>query len=131
MDHALHYGECLANGAVETLHARVDAEAIPWSPHPVFAGVWLKHLVCGAETGGRASCHLVRVEPGCSLASHVHEQQLELHEVVVGSGQALVQGKAMAYAPGVVAVIPQGVRHEVLASADGLWLRATFAPALK
>lgn len=131
MDTARHFGECLNCGIVETLTKRVDAESIPWLPHPAFAGVWMKHLVCGAETDGRLSCHLVRVEPGCRLESHVHAAQLELHEVVAGSGQAQAQGKAMAYAPGVMAVIPQGASHEVLAGAEGVWIRATFAPALK
>ncbi|GAB7079194.1 cupin domain-containing protein [Megalodesulfovibrio paquesii] len=126
-----HHGECLDCGVVETAEARTQSASIPWNPHPAFAGVWMKHLICGADTTGRLSCHLIRVEPGCCLESHVHDAQLEVHEVVSGSATAEAGGKTMAYAPGVMAVIPQQMPHLVRAGEDGLWMRATFAPALR
>jgi len=107
-----------------------DAAALPWNAHPAFAGVALKHLVAGADTGGALSCHLVRIDPGCRLASHVHAGQWELHEVVGGSGTAGLDGKAADYRPGVMAGIPQGAPHEVTAGDEGLYLFAKFFPAL-
>lgn len=105
-------------------------DALCWRPHPAFEGVALKHLVAGADTGGALSCHMVRVQPGCRLAQHVHETQGELHEVVSGSGRAEAAGATLDYAPGVVAVIPSGTPHSVTAGPDGLVLLAKFFPAL-
>ena len=107
-----------------------DAAALPWNAHPSFAGVALKHLVTGTDTDGALSCHLVRIDPGCRLASHVHAGQWELHEVVCGSGTAGLDGKDMEYRPGVIAVIPKGAPHEVTAGEEGLCLFAKFFPAL-
>lgn len=107
-----------------------DAAELPWNAHPAFAGVALKHLVRGADTQGALSCHLVRVAPGKSLKSHTHDGQWELHEVVAGSGEAGVGEARVAYLPGVSAVIPKGVVHEVTAGDEGLTLFAKFFPAL-
>lgn len=107
-----------------------NAADIPWNAHPAFAGVSLKHLVTGVDTDGALSCHLVRVEPGMRLESHVHQGQWELHEVVAGFGTAAIDGCAADYRPGVVAVIPKGVAHDVTAGDEGLCLFAKFFPAL-
>lgn len=101
-----------------------------WNEHPAFKGVFLKHLVTGEATEGALSCHMVRVEPGCCLESHIHEGQWELHEVINGQGEAIVDDVAVAYQTGVMAVIPKGVRHRVQAGEAGLVLLAKFFPAL-
>jgi len=116
--------------AVHTRTGSRPAADIPWTAHPVFAGVTLKHLVTGADTDGALSCHLVRLEPGARLASHVHDGQWELHEVVAGSGRAGLGDAAADYLPGVAAVIPRGLVHEVTAGESGLCLYAKFFPAL-
>lgn len=121
----------LAQGhAVYTVAGCREAGALPWKAHPVFAGVALKHLVTAADTDGALSCHLVRLEPGATLASHVHDGQWELHEVVAGAGMAGLAAQQIAYEPGVAAVIPRGVVHEVTAGEAGLCLFAKFFPAL-
>lgn len=103
---------------------------LPWHAHPVFTGVALKHLVTGAQTGGRFSAHLVRLEPGAEIGDHVHDASWELHEVAAGSGRCLLAGRTIDYAPGVAAVLPQNVPHSVRAGQDGLRLLAKFVPAL-
>lgn len=118
-------GRCIMTPGGET-----DAAALPWNAHPAFPGVRLKHLVTGASTDGALSCHIVRLEPGCRLETHVHDGQWELHEVVSGSGSAGLPGGEAAYRPGVVAVIPKGAPHAVTAGPDGLCLFAKFFPAL-
>jgi len=50
----------------------VPIESLPWNPHPKFAGVSLKHLVMGKDTGGRLSLHHVRLDPGCAIGDHTH-----------------------------------------------------------
>ncbi len=114
-----------------------DLAALPWNPHPRFAGVALKHLVTGAATGGALSAHLVRIEAGAELSSHVHEGSLELHEVVRGSGVCTLGGREAVYRPGVCGLIPAGVAHSVRAAAkhdgqhgEALYILAKFAPAL-
>lgn len=121
----------LAEGrAVHTLTDLRDAEALSWQDHPAFAGVRLRHLVTAADTQGQLSCHIVRLDPGASLAGHVHDGQWELHEVVCGSGTAALAGRKADCAPGVTAVIPRGTPHAVTAGEQGLCLLAKFFPAL-
>jgi len=120
----------LANGLITTCQHEQSAAQLEWNAHPRFAGVALKHLVRGADTAGQLSCHLVRVEPGCSLALHTHEEQWELHEVVAGEGAGQLAGRVVRYLPGCVTVIPRGSQHEVTAGPQGLVLLAKFFPAL-
>jgi quercetin dioxygenase-like cupin family protein len=126
-----HCANILTTGStVYTLAESRNAETLPWRPHPAFAGVSLRHLVTGADTEGALSCHIVRLMPGAKLASHVHDGQWELHEVVSGSGTAELGEATAAYVPGVSAVIPRGTAHAVTAGEDGLCLLAKFFPAL-
>ena len=81
---------------------------VPWSRHPVFEGVELKHIVTAAQTDGQFSFHLV----------------------LSGSGVCVNGGTAIAYEPGVITVLPKNVPHEVTAGGDGLYLFAKFMPAL-
>jgi quercetin dioxygenase-like cupin family protein len=118
------------NGTVNADGAAGSAADLPWHQHPTFAGVALKHLVTGAETGGAFSAHLVRLEPGAVIGDHVHETNWELHEVAGGSGECLLEGNAIPYEPGHVAVMPQKAAHRVRAGQDGLCLLAKFVPAL-
>lgn len=105
-------------------------DTIPWSKHPAFEGVELKHIVTAKETGGAYSFHLVRIAPGKSILDHIHDPQLETHEVIAGSGTCINDGCEIAYVPGVISVMPSKVHHEVHAGDDGLYLFAKFMPAL-
>lgn len=105
-------------------------EEIPWSKHPAFEGVELKHIVTSEQTGGQFSYHLVRVAPGKAIGTHVHDPQLETHEVIAGSGRCIYRGAELAYEPGVLTILSPGVPHEVFAGPDGLFLFAKFIPAL-
>ena len=119
-----------AHGKVHSVHNNIEAKTLDFTPHKTFAGVALKHLVRGAETENRVSCHLVKVEPGCCLNNHVHADNLEIHEVVSGSGTFEIGTNTGAYDVGSVGVIPMGIPHKVIAGPDGLFILATFSPAL-
>jgi len=106
------------------------ADLQEWTPHPVFPGVWMKHLVKGEDTGGLLSCHLVRIENGCEIGDHVHNASLELHEVLSGTGTCLMDKRDTEYQPGVCLVILAGERHAVAAKGCDLHLMAKFTPAL-
>jgi len=101
-----------------------------WKQSPAFKGVWMKHLVLGADTDGALSCHLVRVEQGSAIGLHIHEGCMELHEVLDGRGTCTLAGREVAYEPGVCMVIPAGAEHEVRAVSGDLRMMARFAPAL-
>lgn len=114
----------------QTLIEQLDrASSAEWTAHPKFPGVAMKAVVGSALTHGAVSQHLVRVDAGCALATHVHAQQCELHLVLAGSGEARLADLSSAYRPGSVSVIPAGSAHSVRAGADGLTLLASFTPA--
>ena len=114
-----------------TLHHLLDAASTAsWNPHPRFAGVAMKTLVAGADTGGALSQHLVRVDPGCALDWHEHPTQCELHLVLDGDAQATIGEEETVYIPATQRTIPRGVRHCVRAGDRGITLLASFSPAL-
>lgn len=108
----------------------VAFDAVPWSRHPVFEGVELKHIIASEQTGGQFSFHLVRIAPNQKIGSHIHEKQLETHEVISGMGVCVNNGVELPYEAGVISIFPIGVPHEVTAGEDGLYLFAKFMPAL-
>ena len=110
--------------------ATVTFDAIPWSKHPAFEGVELKAIITSERTEGRFSYHLVRIAPNKKIGSHIHEKQLETHEVISGTGVCVNDGVELPYETGVISIFPIGVPHEVIAGDDGLCLFAKFMPAL-
>lgn len=103
---------------------------VPWSQHPSFPGVELKHIITEKQTSGQFSFHLVRIAPYKKIGCHVHKEQLETHEVIAGTGTCSNNGAMLAYAPGVVSIFPKNLPHEVTAGSSGLYLFAKFFPSL-
>lgn len=122
--------EAFNNGRFEIPGKRVAFDDISWSKHPTFEGVELKHILTSKETGGAYSFHLVRIAPGKSILDHIHDPQLETHEVIAGRGICINDGQEIVYEPGVISVMPSKVHHEVHAGEEGLYLFAKFMPAL-
>ena len=110
--------------------ATVTFDVIPWSKHPAFEGVELKHIITSERTDGEFSYHLVRIAPNKKIGNHIHEKQLETHEVISGTGVCVNDGVELPYETGVISIFPIGVPHEVIAGDDGLCLFAKFMPAL-
>lgn len=110
--------------------AAVAFDAIPWSEHPAFEGVELKHIVASEKTDGQFSFHLVRIAPNKKIGNHIHEKQLETHEVISGAGVCVNNGVELPYETGVISIFPIGIPHEVIAGENGLYLFAKFMPAL-
>ncbi len=118
------------SGRFEADGKKISFSDIPWSKHPVFKGVELKHILKAEQTGGDYSFHLVRIAPNCSIEDHIHDPQLETHEVIAGYGTCLNGGMGIKYEPGVISIMPSKVHHEVHAGEEGLYLFAKFMPAL-
>ena len=110
--------------------ATVEFDAIAWSKHPTFEGVELKHIITSEKTNGQFSFHLVRIAPDKKIGNHIHEKQLETHEVISGTGICVNNGTKLSYEAGVISIFPIRVVHEVIAGEDGLYLFAKFMPAL-
>ncbi len=108
----------------------VKARELEWNQHPVFGGVSMKHLITGAQTNGRISCHLVRVDPSCVIGLHCHTGQIEIHEVIYGRAVCRIGQKEIDYCTGTLCVIPEDEEHAVYAGEEGLTLLAKFSPAL-
>jgi quercetin dioxygenase-like cupin family protein len=119
----------IEQGEIFSLHKKILVQEISWSAHPTFKGVYLKHLVKGEDTDGKFSCHLVKVEGGCQIGSHIHEGKWELHEVLEGVGECIMEQNKIAYQVGVTSIIPEGIKHIVTADQE-LYLLAKFIPAL-
>lgn len=122
--------EAFDNGQFILPEKKTEFATLKWNPHPVFEGVALKHIVTAADTNGAFSYHLVRIAPGKSIKNHIHEIQLETHEVIAGNGICINDGSAIPYAPGIISIMPKAIPHEVRAGKDGLLLFAKFFPAL-
>ena len=122
--------ETFDKGSLSLPVSTAEFADIPWAKHPSFEGVELKHIVSAKDTAGQFSYHLVRIAPGKSIQNHIHETQLETHEVIAGSGVCINDGAAIPYEPGIISIMPVGVPHEVNAGSDGLFLFAKFMPAL-
>ena len=116
-------------GMAEAGGASRSVDDLDWNPHPAFYGVALKHLMDQNGTGGSLSLHLVRVDPGCTLEPHTHPEQDELHLVLEGAGQGLLENSALDYRPGTARFLPKGQEHSVRAGEGGLLLAALFTPA--
>ena len=98
--------EAFDHGRMAVVGKTVDFDTIEWSKHPVFEGVELKHIITGSETDGEFSYHLVRVAPGKRIGNHIHETQLETHEVIAGDGFCINDNTRLEYRQGVISIIP-------------------------
>ncbi len=118
------------NGTFKSPYGEKQFSDLKWNPHPTFEGVELKHLLTSADTDGQFSYHLVRIAPNRSIGEHIHETQLETHEVIEGSGVCLNEGLEIHYKSGTVTILKKATPHSVNAGKDGLYLFAKFIPAL-
>jgi len=108
----------------------IAIEHLEWNEHPVFTGVFLKHVIKGEETNNQISCHLVKINPGCEIGLHNHAGKNELHEVIGGEGKCSIKNEEWEYQKGSVGLIPADEDHSVKAGNNGLFLLAKFFPAL-
>lgn len=122
--------DAFVHGQLRLPSREIHFTTVPWSKHPAFDGVELKHLVTAEDTHGQFSYHLVRIAPGKQISPHTHSTQLETHEVISGTGTCINNGATLSYTPGTISIFPIGLEHSVHADAGGLLLFAKFMPAL-
>ena len=122
--------EAFDQGTLRLPSKTVAFADIPWTKHPTFEGVELKHIITAKDTNSNFSFHLVRIAPNHSIGTHIHATQLETHEVIAGTGVCTNDGSTIPYTVGTISILPAGIPHEVKAGNDGLYLFAKFFPAL-
>ncbi len=120
----------LNEGRVVYTNRDLDVADLEWHPHPSFTGVFLKHLVKGDSSGGKFSCHLLRIKDGFEIGEHVHQDKVEFINIVGGVGQGELAGKKFACRLGVSIVAPENVKHRIVADNGDVYLLAKFIPAL-
>ena len=121
--------ETFSNGNLCLPEFNTAFKDIPWTKHPKFEGVEQKNIITAKDTNGKFSYHLVKIAPGKTIFDHIHEMQLETHEVIAGEGVCINDGKEIHYAPGVISIMPEKIHHEVHAGQNGLYMFAKFIPA--
>ncbi|HPX26716.1 MAG TPA: cupin domain-containing protein [Treponemataceae bacterium] len=122
--------ECFEKGMINCSGKELDIESMKWNEHKTFKGVYLKHLLTGSDTRGVFSAHFVKIDAGCEIGLHTHEQSDELHEVIDGKGTCLLGDKIQDYSCGVISLIPKTLPHRVRAGKEGLFIFAKFFPPL-
>ena len=118
------------NGILEVNGVSLAIKDIKWNEHSAFKGVFLKNLLKSTDTGGVFSTHLVKIEPGAEIGSHVHTDNAELHEVIAGDGCCIMEKRRISYSAGVCTFIDTSSKHRVIADKNGLFLFAKIFPAL-
>ncbi len=108
----------------------IKVENLEWHEHPIFKGVFLKHVIKGESTNNQLSCHLVKINPNCEIGLHNHVGKTELHEIIGGFGECDIEQKKLNYQKGITGFIPADKNHVVKAGDEGLFILAKFFPAL-
>ncbi len=120
----------LSEGKIVYTDKELNVTDLEWNPHPSFTGAFLKHLVKGDATGGKFSCHLIRIQDGFEIGEHVHDGKWEFINIVGGVGKGEIAGKETVCELGVSLVVPENVKHRIVAGNGDVYLLAKFIPAL-
>jgi quercetin dioxygenase-like cupin family protein len=98
-----------------------------YQKHPTEKGVFIKHFFSKEDTNGILNNLEVRIEQGCQISPHRHENSSEFYYVVRGSGMFLVNGEWEYIHAGEAMVAPINIEHGVKnTSSDALILLSTF-----
>ncbi|MFH0975395.1 MAG: AraC family ligand binding domain-containing protein [Spirochaetota bacterium] len=121
----------LENGSVFINGEKLNnTSSIQWEKHPKFEGVFIKNLFTGSDSNNNLSAMIVKIEPNHEIGNHIHEGKAELHEIIDGDGEAMVDNTTLNYYPGVISLIPGNILHNIKAGKKGMILLAKFTPPL-
>ncbi len=98
--------------------------AAEWKPHPKFSGVAMAEIDFEKGNGWRS--FIVKVDALKSISPHIHEDEIEFHFVVSGSGSARRGKETIEYWPGDIYKIPRKIVHEISAGNEGIELFSIF-----
>jgi quercetin dioxygenase-like cupin family protein len=101
---------------------------ISWDKHPKFKGVYTKTIFAGAESNNYINAMMVRLDPNSEIEMHTHEGKFELHEIIDGEGEAIIDNTKIKYLPGIISLIPADIKHSIKSGENGMLLLAKFTP---
>lgn len=90
----------------------------------------LRTLVDGAQLPGTGVMH-VRLPPGSRHDPIYHRRTREWFVVLKGRGHGIIDGRRVAFRPGVVVFMPPGVTHQMCAGSSAMEALVLFSPPLK
>ncbi len=103
---------------------------IRWKEETKNIRAWSKDLITSSSSR-MFSAHHLKIEPGGEILAHTHAIESELHFVIAGQGQALLDGKWESVGEGDVvlahATVPHGLKND---GATPLFVLCVFAPPL-
>jgi quercetin dioxygenase-like cupin family protein len=103
-----------------------------YKKHPTEKGVFIKHFFCKEDTNGALNNLEVRVEPGCQISPHKHDNSSEFYYVVSGSGMFFINGEWEYIRAGEAIMAPINVEHGIKNHSNSvLILFSTFSPPIK
>jgi mannose-6-phosphate isomerase-like protein (cupin superfamily) len=124
----MNFFDAFNNGVMYINGKEVKSVAnISWDKHTVFQGVFTKNIFSGNDCSG-FNAMMVRIDPGYEIGMHIHEGKTELHEIIDGDGEAVVNNTTVKYYPGIISLISADIQHSIKAGSKGLFLLAKFAP---
>ncbi len=127
----MNISDFINNGSVFINGSEVRAvSSITWDKHPRFEGVYTKNIFIGSETNNNINAMIVKIEPNHEIGMHKHAGKFELHEIIDGNGEAVIDTKKVDYSPGVISLIPADIEHCIRAGRKGIILLAKFSPSL-
>lgn len=102
-----------------------------YANHPKDKGVYLKHFFCSSDND-RVNNLEVKIEPGCQISPHVHENSNEFYYVVGGEGEFLINGQWTPVKMGYALKAPMGEEHGLRNKGEEPFiLFSTFSPPIR
>lgn len=103
-----------------------------YKKHPTEKGVSIKYFFSKEDTNGALNNLEVRIEPGCQISPHKHDNSSEFYYVVSGCGMFLINGEWEYIHAGEAMVAPMNVEHGIKNNSNELLiLFSTFSPAIR
>ncbi len=102
-----------------------------FAKHPKDEGVYVKHFFSSADND-RLNNLEVKIQPGCQISPHIHDNSTEFYYVVSGTGEFLVNNQYIQVQKGDALKAPLGQEHGFKNnSGEELVLFSTFSPPIK
>jgi quercetin dioxygenase-like cupin family protein len=96
--------------------------------HPKEIGVKMKHFFSNADND-RLNNLEVRIDPGCQISQHIHDNSSEFYYVVDGSGDFFINGQWSQVKKGDAMKAPMGEEHGLKNTGhEPFILFSTFSP---
>ena len=102
-----------------------------YQKHPEQKGVFMKHFF-SSKDNDRLNNLEVRIEPGCEIKPHIHDNSSEFYYVVSGNGMFLIDDQWEHIRAGEALMAPKNIEHGFKNNtSEPLILFSTFSPPIR